>query len=133
MIRPPPRSTRTDTLFTYTTLFRSEEAQHGKRQCEDDQQSFQVSLPFRPGPGFYPGSFFGARLWQARSQRARRLSQDRQVGCEIAAGAANAQMEAQPRTLGQAQAAFARLRDENARLMAIGQQDRTSTRLNSSH
>src|SRR3546814_7594105 len=26
MIRPPPRSTRTDTLFPYTTLFRSEEA-----------------------------------------------------------------------------------------------------------
>src|SRR3546814_6429478 len=26
MIRPPPRSTRTDTLFPYTTLFRS---QHG--------------------------------------------------------------------------------------------------------
>src|SRR3546814_12056735 len=27
MIRRPPRSTRTDTLFPYTTLFRSEEAQ----------------------------------------------------------------------------------------------------------
>src|SRR3546814_8063364 len=26
MIRPPPRSTRTDTLFPYTTLFRSESA-----------------------------------------------------------------------------------------------------------
>src|SRR3546814_16324314 len=25
MIRPPPRSTRTDTLFPYTTLFRSEQ------------------------------------------------------------------------------------------------------------
>src|SRR3546814_2184781 len=28
MIRRPPRSTRTDTLFPYTTLFRSEIAQH---------------------------------------------------------------------------------------------------------
>src|SRR3546814_3723813 len=27
MIRPPPRSTRTDTLFPYTTLFRSRHAQ----------------------------------------------------------------------------------------------------------
>src|SRR3546814_10338867 len=27
MIRPPPRSTRTDTLFPYTTLFRSREGQ----------------------------------------------------------------------------------------------------------
>src|SRR3546814_15420295 len=28
MIRRPPRSTRTDTLFPYTTLFRSSEKQH---------------------------------------------------------------------------------------------------------
>src|SRR3546814_5659149 len=28
MIRRPPRSTRTDTLFPYTTLFRSHQAQH---------------------------------------------------------------------------------------------------------
>src|SRR3546814_19699619 len=28
MIRRPPRSTRTDTLFPYTTLFRSEEGEH---------------------------------------------------------------------------------------------------------
>src|SRR3546814_11117794 len=28
MIRPPPRSTRTDTLFPYTTLFRSEGYRH---------------------------------------------------------------------------------------------------------
>src|SRR3546814_4982485 len=28
MIRRPPRSTRTDTLFPYTTLFRSERDQH---------------------------------------------------------------------------------------------------------
>src|SRR3546814_11823646 len=29
MIRPPPRSTRTDTLFPYTTLFRSDAFQFG--------------------------------------------------------------------------------------------------------
>src|SRR3546814_10285788 len=29
MIRRPPRSTRTDTLFPYTTLFRSGPEQHG--------------------------------------------------------------------------------------------------------
>src|SRR3546814_20859876 len=35
MIRRPPRSTRTDTLFPYTTLFRSAEpvAFHGLEQC----------------------------------------------------------------------------------------------------
>src|SRR3546814_7579767 len=35
MIRRPPRSTRTDTLFPYTTLFRSVAASHiGARGCD---------------------------------------------------------------------------------------------------
>src|SRR3546814_15605715 len=39
MIRRPPRSTRTDTLFPYTTLFRSRaQARKGRRSHED--QSF---------------------------------------------------------------------------------------------
>src|SRR3546814_14869073 len=38
MIRRPPRSTRTDTLFPYTTLFRSDEAADGAR---DRAQKFQ--------------------------------------------------------------------------------------------
>src|SRR3546814_3230798 len=33
MIRLPPRSTRTDTLFPYTTLFRSEEASYNAEQA----------------------------------------------------------------------------------------------------
>src|SRR3546814_12533126 len=33
MIRRPPRSTRTDTLFPSTTLFRSCEAGAGRREC----------------------------------------------------------------------------------------------------
>src|SRR3546814_16036133 len=33
MIRRPPRSTRTDTLFPYTTLFRSEGARGGGRRA----------------------------------------------------------------------------------------------------
>src|SRR3546814_2555839 len=32
MIRRPPRSTRTDTLFPYTTLFRSPDGETGKRR-----------------------------------------------------------------------------------------------------
>src|SRR3546814_8555780 len=32
MIRRPPRSTRTDTLFPYTTLFRSRDADHSRRR-----------------------------------------------------------------------------------------------------
>src|SRR3546814_21126861 len=34
MIRRPPRSTRTDTLFPYTTLFRSDDDAHGHRHQE---------------------------------------------------------------------------------------------------
>src|SRR6056297_1706248 len=33
MIRPPPRSTRTDTLFPYTTLFRSRIPAHCRCLC----------------------------------------------------------------------------------------------------
>src|SRR3546814_17762478 len=36
MIRRPPRSTRTDTLFPYTTLFRSLEIQELKRRASAD-------------------------------------------------------------------------------------------------
>src|SRR3546814_1598922 len=36
MIRRPPRSTRTDTLFPYTTLFRSEQFRsETDRECKD--------------------------------------------------------------------------------------------------
>src|SRR3546814_4887140 len=42
MIRRPPRATRPDTLFPYTTLFRSVEARaeprHDERQQEDDER-----------------------------------------------------------------------------------------------
>src|SRR3546814_3429014 len=35
MIRRPPRSTRTDTLFPYTTLFRSGEAERAKKVIQN--------------------------------------------------------------------------------------------------
>src|SRR3546814_1438841 len=40
MMRRPPRATRTDTLFPYTTLFRSAAGklvEHGRPQCRIDQ------------------------------------------------------------------------------------------------
>src|SRR3546814_13260541 len=43
MIRRPPRSTRTDTLFPYTTLFRSR----------------LFAEPFKNSPGFFQGLGFG--------------------------------------------------------------------------
>src|SRR3546814_10263846 len=48
MIRRPPRSTRTDTLFPYTTLFRSELEQHGTGRAE---LVHQPQAAQRIGPG----------------------------------------------------------------------------------
>src|SRR3546814_20800829 len=52
MIRRPPRSTRTDTLFPYTTLFRSAAATRGSSQ----------SVPRWPGAGRF---VVGRQRWQA--------------------------------------------------------------------
>src|SRR3546814_20031564 len=43
MIRRPPISTRTDTLFPYTTLFRSKAKAKGKRVLEDVEEPGPVS------------------------------------------------------------------------------------------
>src|SRR3546814_19117518 len=46
MIRRPPRSTRTDTLFPYTTLFRSA---HQSGPCNDDLAD-RLYAKYRAGP-----------------------------------------------------------------------------------
>src|SRR3546814_18422313 len=44
MIRRPPRSTRTDTLFPYTTLFRSPKAVYrGTRRCREEALCLDVN------------------------------------------------------------------------------------------
>src|SRR3546814_2521456 len=42
MIRRPPRSTRTDTLFPYTTLFRSGDQPAGQEQRAEDGPNIMV-------------------------------------------------------------------------------------------
>src|SRR3546814_10509745 len=42
MTRPPPRSTRTDTLFPYTTLFRSVVARPGRKLGGDVGAAFEI-------------------------------------------------------------------------------------------
>src|SRR3546814_15131026 len=53
MIRRPPRSTRTDTLFPYTTLFRSERASFPTRPCSNTnaQDAWFVGLVILPIDG----------------------------------------------------------------------------------
>src|SRR3546814_3113379 len=46
MIRRPPRSTRTDTLFPYTTLFRSGEDGQRREGGKDDNTELQESISF---------------------------------------------------------------------------------------
>src|SRR3546814_5047768 len=58
MIRPPPRSTRTDTLFPYTPLFRSRPGLAGAVQPQ------RQGIDARAGPGdpVLPGLAGGDRL-----------------------------------------------------------------------
>src|SRR3546814_10506844 len=44
MIRRPPRSTRTDTLFPYTTLFRSSGISHSRINIEVDERGTVVTV-----------------------------------------------------------------------------------------
>src|SRR3546814_5270204 len=119
MIRRPPRSTRTDTLFPYTTLFRSHRRHFFDRI---------VGLPTRE---------IAARAIDPFG-RARRLGSGRAKDEQLAQFAADAGP--------QAAAAFAVAADELRRQrvefaaqlferdrVARGVEDRKSTRLNSSH
>src|SRR3546814_14319444 len=45
MIRRPPRSTRTDTLFPYTTLFRSDRFLDMRMDAEDAQRGVESKTP----------------------------------------------------------------------------------------
>src|SRR3546814_2680667 len=64
MIRRPPRSTRTDTLFPYTTLFRS----------SPDHRNLHRLTPYAPAS--VTARHFGATLRHAYfSRRARRIRQ----------------------------------------------------------
>src|SRR3546814_18003388 len=59
MIRRPPRSTRTDTLFPYTALFRSRRADPGERLAGRDRDhrrgvTAYLSLRRRPQAAEFP-------------------------------------------------------------------------------
>src|SRR3546814_5279169 len=69
MIRRPPRSTRTDTLFPYTTLFRS-----SSRSCNDQDRASRAATRSRGSrsrgraPGESVGETEGLALLVGREQ-----------------------------------------------------------------
>src|SRR3546814_7017885 len=78
MIRRPPRSTRTDTLFPYTTLFRSAEPRRrddparGARGIARDARGLQQRVETRPAVGDARGDGAGAQDALERHRRPRR-------------------------------------------------------------
>src|SRR3546814_3558567 len=73
MIRRPPRSTRTDTLFPYTTLFRSGP---GGRRAGETVRSGPPDQ--RPGAGAFQGPL--PDLWRAGTRDHRRRLAQREGG-----------------------------------------------------
>src|SRR3546814_6686603 len=70
MIRRPPRSTRTDTLFPYTTLFRSDElVEVGEAPSEPASGARQRADPDRRAGGGPDQEFHLAHSHHARGQR----------------------------------------------------------------
>src|SRR3546814_15094661 len=68
MIRRPPRSTRTDTLFPYTTLFRSDEAPCVPA-CHPGRAADRRAGPWRRAAGICPVRAAGGRRQVAHHLR----------------------------------------------------------------
>src|SRR3546814_14580771 len=116
MIRRPPRSTRNDTLFPYTTLFRSDVAEASTpgpaRDAGGGAWHEEVGDDERAGPS--PGGWTAGLLYSVRQREWQRVR-----GCSLQSGPGgypgNYRLGATP--------------DHGRRSL----QDRKSTRLNSSH
>src|SRR3546814_7616142 len=121
MIRRPPRSTRTDTLFPYTTLFRSPESavlsvkrggsapQNENEHEPENESETNDRSPRRADLSRHPGGSGGERAGRCRARADRRAP------------------------VRQPAARQRRRRDGGAVLPALLGVDRKSTRLNSSH
>src|SRR3546814_9731066 len=129
MIRPPPRSTRTDTLFPYTTLFRSHDVEFAAREIGHDGSVAELvddlhRVDFPPGrldpvrlrlEAELPGLFVDRQFIFGKLQQLELVDEARR---EDALHAVEG-LAAQP--------------DEFVFLETKRAEDRKSTRLNSSH
>src|SRR3546814_15070909 len=125
MIRRPPRSTRTDPLFPYTTLFRSALADGGgKRLPLQPWLAVFLLLPRLVGHGAISLRGDRKRIFLAQSQPPRHVGDP--VDADAAAEVVEIDVAALRDRLVQADDAV------SAALVAV-EIDRKSTRLNSSH
>src|SRR3546814_20124319 len=81
MIRRPPRSTRTDTLFPYTTLFRSHDRQRPRATAGTARRADRLLLRLL------------VALWLSRRAQDRRGGPAVRPGAELAAGAARGDLQ----------------------------------------
>src|SRR3546814_2964984 len=122
MIRRPPRSTRTDTLFPYTTLFRSIAARRNGRGFERGGRELRDGATRIPA--LYPTSDMG-RAHDPRSAAIGGSCEDRRLA-QVDGGGTHTATEAG--SLG-----APRGRSGPVSLWRAATEDRKSTRLNSSH
>src|SRR3546814_13386472 len=80
MIRRPPRSTRTDTLFPYTTLFRSQEGEKGDLLFVIDPRPYQAALD--QAQAQLQRARAEAKLAQAQDARAQTLIEAKAISRE---------------------------------------------------
>src|SRR3546814_7568344 len=69
MIRPPQISTRTDTLFPYTTLFRSDCRPHGCKHRKDELMATAVKSETYTFTSFAPAEVAESYIAKARELR----------------------------------------------------------------
>src|SRR3546814_3308786 len=129
MIRRPPRATRTDTLFPYTTLFRSKAAEQAsvqtKERVESENRGFFHFGSDDPIESRITGTFAGFR--KGNTYTLDNGQQWRQTDTASLAGVrvANPAVRITPSIIGNTW--YLRIDGYNTRA------DRKSTRLNSSH
>src|SRR3546814_5231211 len=68
MIRRPPRSTRTDTLFPYTTLFRSCDGRDDA-ETETSETNEREGHAIDPAPDLWPGAVSAGCVGTAEAQQ----------------------------------------------------------------
>src|SRR3546814_3627540 len=124
MIRRPPRSTRTDTLFPYTTLFRSPGVEPGADPAIASRRARQ-----RVQPAYLGADRAGDVLDQRRIERGAQPDRLGEVGRRQCAERA-VQRFGPPIVARDAESRDRRRNVEQLRQLLV---DRKSTRLNSSH